>query len=110
MKVLPWLIATAGLGAAVYLVMKEPVYPDVAANDTVDNLAAGASRWGVTQRVSGATRRVAGAAKETLGVAVGNDQVADQGVADQIGGALQNAAGKVAQGAGEVAHELNHQA
>lgn len=110
MKALPWLLVTAGVGAAVYLLLKEPALPDFDAEDTVDNFAAGATRWGVKQRISGTTARVAGQAKEAFGAALGNDQVADQGVASQIGGALQDAAGRVAQGAAQAVHELNHPA
>ena len=45
--------------------------------------------------------------KEGFGRATGNPDLADEGVADQIAGSLKNAAGQVAEAAGQTIHELN---
>ena len=45
--------------------------------------------------------------KRVLGRATGNDQLAGEGAADQLAGAVKDTAGKVAQAAGQTIHDLN---
>jgi uncharacterized protein YjbJ (UPF0337 family) len=45
--------------------------------------------------------------KEGVGRAVGDPDLADEGVADQAVGTVKNAVGNLAQAAGETIHDLN---
>jgi uncharacterized protein YjbJ (UPF0337 family) len=48
-----------------------------------------------------------GKAKEVFGNATGNQDLANEGVGDQVIGAVKDAAGSVAQAAGQTLHDLN---
>jgi len=57
--------------------------------------------------LGGAARGLAGKVKEGVGRAAGDDQLADEGVADQVVGNVKDTAGKVAHAVGETIHDLN---
>jgi uncharacterized protein YjbJ (UPF0337 family) len=107
MKALPWVIAGVGVGIAAYVVLNQPGPQYATGNDDVEYAAGRTTFWGSKQRLSGAGGNLAGKLKEGIGRATGNDQLADQGVADQVVGAVKDTAGLAAQAAGQAIHELN---
>jgi uncharacterized protein YjbJ (UPF0337 family) len=108
MKGLPWIIAGVGIGLALtYLVMNEPERQSETGWDSVENAADRTWRWGSKSRFSGATTNVAGKLKESVGRIIGDDDLTDQGVADQGVGTVKDAAGKLAHAAGATIHDLN---
>lgn len=107
MKALPWIIALAGLGAAAYVLANTPGPEYATGSDTLEDAARGTSQWGSKNRLRGVGGKFVGKAKEALGNATGNPDLADQGVGDQIAGSVKDAAGSVAQAAGQAIHDLN---
>jgi uncharacterized protein YjbJ (UPF0337 family) len=108
MKVLPWIIAGAGVGLTVtYLVLNEPNPQSDTGWDSVENAADRTWRWGSRSRFSGASKQVAGKVKEGMGRILGDDDLTDEGIGDQAVGAVKDAAGKVAHAASETIHDLN---
>jgi uncharacterized protein YjbJ (UPF0337 family) len=108
MRALPWVFAGIGAGiAAVYVLMNQPKMQAETGWDSVENTADRTFGWGSRNRVSGAARSIAGRVKEGVGRVVGDNRIADQGVADQAVGSAKNAVGTVAQAAGETLHDLN---
>jgi uncharacterized protein YjbJ (UPF0337 family) len=106
MKGLTWVIAGVGVAFAAYIVLNQPG-PQYATGDDVEYAADRTALWGSKKRLSGTGGRLAGRLKEGLGRATGNDQLAGEGAADQLAGAVKDTAGKVAQAAGQTIHELN---
>ena len=105
MKTLLWLAGGAGLGLAVYLIVTAPEHPT--GSDTVEGAARDTAHWGSKQRVKGAGSGLVGKVKEGVGNLTGDDQLAGEGQGDQVAGTLKDAAGKVAQAAGQTLHDLN---
>ena len=66
-----------------------------------------AALWGSKQRISGIGGGLAGKLKEGIGRATGNEQLAGDGVTDQLAGAVKETAGKAAQVAGQTIHDFN---
>jgi uncharacterized protein YjbJ (UPF0337 family) len=107
MKNLPWLLAALGLGIVAYVIGKTPGPQYATGSDTLEDAARGTSQWGSKARVRGAGGKFFGKMEEGFGRATGNPDLADEGVTDQIAGSLKNAAGQVAEAAGQTLHELN---
>jgi uncharacterized protein YjbJ (UPF0337 family) len=108
MKALPWVVLGVGVGAALaYVVLNEPRPQAETGWDPMENAANRAWRWGSKARVSGAGTNVAGKVKEGLGRVLGDDDLADEGVADQAVGAMKSGAGELAHAVGETIHDLN---
>jgi uncharacterized protein YjbJ (UPF0337 family) len=107
MKTLTWILAGAGVGLAVYLVLNQPGPQYSTGDDDVENFADDTSLWGSKQRLGGAARGLAGKVKEGVGRVAGDDQLADEGVADQLVGSVKDTAGQVAHAVGETIHDLN---
>jgi uncharacterized protein YjbJ (UPF0337 family) len=107
MKGLTWLLAGVGVAIAAYIVLNQPGPQYATGDDDVEYAADRTALWGSKQRVSGTGGRLAGRLKEGLGRATGSDQLAGEGVADQLAGAVKDTAGKVAQAAGQTIHDLN---
>src|SRR3984885_5155041 len=107
MKGLTWLLAGVGVAIAAYIVLNQPGPQYATGDDDVEYAADRTALWGSKQRVSGTGGRLAGRLKEGLGRATGSDQLAGEGVADQLAGAVRDTAGKVAQAAGQTIHDLN---
>jgi uncharacterized protein YjbJ (UPF0337 family) len=107
MKALPWIIAAAGIGAAAYVLRNTPGPQYATGSDTVEDAAHSTANWGSKTRVRGAGGKFIGKAKQGLGNLTGNDRLASEGVDDQIAGGVADAAGKVAEAAGQTLHDLN---
>ncbi len=107
MKSLPWILAAVGLGVAAYVVMNTPGPEYATGNDSIEDAARRTSAWGSKNRVKGAGIHLGGKLKEGIGNLTGNPDLADEGLVDQVSGSLKDAAGSVAQAAGQTIHELN---
>src|ERR1700691_3399177 len=107
MKALSWGIAGAAVAIVAYIVLNQPGPQYATGDDDVEYAADRTALWGSKQRLSGTGGRLAGRLKEGLGRATGNDHLAGEGAADQLAGAVKDAAGKVAQAAGQTIHDLN---
>jgi uncharacterized protein YjbJ (UPF0337 family) len=105
MKGLTWVIAGVGVAIAAYVVLNQPGPQYATGDGDVEYAADRTALWGSKQRLSGTGGRLAG--KEGFGRATGNDQLAGEGAADQLAGAVKDTAGKVAQAAGQTIHDLN---
>lgn len=107
MKALPWIAAGVGIGFAVYVAFNQPPAELATGSDGVEDAARRTSFWGTKQRIGGVGRDLVGRLKEGVGRAAGNDQLAGEGVVDQVAGAVKNRAGGVAEAAGNLIHDLN---
>jgi uncharacterized protein YjbJ (UPF0337 family) len=107
MKALTWIFAGVGVGMVAYIVLNQPGPVYATGDDDVEYAAGRAALWGSKQRLYGRGGDLAGKLKEGVGRATGNDQLADEGVADQLVGAVKDTAGKAAQVAGQTIHDLN---
>jgi uncharacterized protein YjbJ (UPF0337 family) len=105
---LPWIVAGIGAGiAATYFLMNQPRLQSDTGYDSLEESAARTFGWGSKARVTGAGRNIVGRMKEGVGRLTGRDDIAGEGVMDQAEGSVRNAAGTVAQAAGETIHDLN---
>ena len=108
MKGLPWIVVGVGVGfALLYVMLNEPRPEAETGWDSVENAASKAWRWGSKARLSGAGTNTAGRFKEGLGRVLGDDDLADEGVTDQLVGTVKTGAGKLAHAVGETIHDLN---
>jgi uncharacterized protein YjbJ (UPF0337 family) len=107
MKSLPWILAAVGLGVAAYIVINTPGPEYATGNDDIENAARKTSAWGSKNRITGTGTNLGGKLKEGIGNLTGNDDLAKEGVVDQVTGTLKDAAGSVAQAAGQTLHEFN---
>ena len=106
MKGLPWILAGIGVGFVLaYVTLSEP--QTETGWDSAENAAERAWRWGSKARLSGAGRNAAGRFKEGVGSVLGDNDLADEGVADQFVGTVKSEAGALAQAVGETIHDLN---
>jgi uncharacterized protein YjbJ (UPF0337 family) len=107
MKALAWMAFGVSLGVAFYIIMNQPAPMSATGDPDVEDAADRTSLWGSKQRVSGAGNRLKGRIKEGLGRAIGDDELVGEGAGHQVVGAVKDAAGKVAQAAGQTLHDLN---
>jgi uncharacterized protein YjbJ (UPF0337 family) len=106
-KTFAWIVAGIGVGIAAYVVLNQPGPQYATGNDDVEDAAGRATLWGSKQRLYGTGGDLAGKVKEGIGRITGDDQLADEGVTDQVVGAVKDTAGRVAQAAGQTIHDLN---
>ncbi|SEG14312.1 Uncharacterized conserved protein YjbJ, UPF0337 family [Bryocella elongata] len=107
MKTFPWVAAAAGVALAAYFLKNMPVPQHATGSNDVEDAARKTSVWGSKQRVTGKGRGLIGSLKQGVGRATGNQELQDQGAIDHIGGAVQDAAGELAQAAGQTLHDFN---
>jgi uncharacterized protein YjbJ (UPF0337 family) len=107
MKLLPWMVAAAGLGFAAYVVFTRSAMEYATGPGDAEDAARTAFGWGTKQRAFGVGGQLSGRLKEGVGRITGNDHLAGEGVADQAAGLAKDAAGSVAQAVGRTIHELN---
>jgi uncharacterized protein YjbJ (UPF0337 family) len=107
MKALTWVMAGVGAGIAAYIILNQPGPRYAAGDEDVEYAANRTTLWGSKQRLSGTGSGIAGRIKEGVGRMTGDDQLAGEGMADQVAGAVKDTAGKAAHAVGETVHELN---
>jgi uncharacterized protein YjbJ (UPF0337 family) len=107
MKALPWILAGVGVGLVTYFALNQPGLQYATGDPDVEDAADKTALWGSKQRVAGAGASIFGKVKEGVGRVTGDDQLAGEGVGDQLAGAVRDTAGSVAQVAGNVLHEVN---
>ena len=108
MKVLPWIIASITIGAAVVFVLNNPPQPAYATGDPdAEDVARKTSIWGTNKRVGGTGDSLLGKAKEGVGRVTGDNQLAGEGLADQAVGTVKDAAGQVAHAVSDTIREYN---
>ena len=107
MKALTWIIAGVGVGIAAFIALNQPGPQYATGDDDVEYAAGRTTLWGSKQRLYGRAGGLAGKLKKGIGRVTGNAQLADEGVADQVTGAVKDTAGRVAQVAGQTIHDLN---
>jgi uncharacterized protein YjbJ (UPF0337 family) len=107
MKALPWIFAGVGVGIVAYIALNQPGPQYATGDDDVEYAADRTTLWGSKQRLHGRGGGLAGKLKEGVGRVTGDDQLAAEGVADQLAGGVKDTAGKVAQVAGQTIHDLN---
>ena len=107
MKALSWILAGIGVGLVTYVVLNQPGPQYATGNDDVEDAADKTALWGSKQRITGTGGQLFGKVKEAVGRAAGDDQLASEGVADQVVGAVKDTAGDAAQSIGQTIHELN---
>jgi len=107
MKALPWVIAAGAVAAAAYILLNNLGPQADTGFDSVEDAAYRTAHWGSKNRLAGSGRNFAGRVKEGIGNLAGNPDLADEGVFDQVAGSVKDAAGTVAQAAGQTIHDLN---
>jgi uncharacterized protein YjbJ (UPF0337 family) len=107
MKAISWILAGIGVGLVTYVVLNQPEPQYATGNDDIEDAADKTALWGSKQRVTGAGADLFGKLKEGVGRAAGDDQLAGEGVADQVVGAVKDSAGSAAQSIGQTIHDLN---
>ena len=107
MKALPWILAGVAVGLVTYFALNQPELQYETGNDDIEDAADRTAFWGSKQRVSGAGGTLFGKVKEGVGRVTGDQQLADEGAADQVVGAVKDAVGSAAQAVGQTIHELN---
>jgi uncharacterized protein YjbJ (UPF0337 family) len=108
MRALPWIIAGAGIGMGVTLLLFNKSEPEYATgHDGAESAARKTFGWGTKKRAEGKMGLVKGAIRERVGRLTGDDQMAAEGAADRVVGQVKDAAGQLGHAAGETIHELN---
>jgi uncharacterized protein YjbJ (UPF0337 family) len=107
MKALTWVMAGVGAGIAAYIILNQPGPRYATGDEDVEYAANRAALWGSKQRLSGTGSGITGRLKERVGGITGDDELAGEGMVDQVAGAVKDTAGRAAQAVGETVHELN---
>jgi uncharacterized protein YjbJ (UPF0337 family) len=107
MKALSWVIAGVSAGIAAYIILNQPGPRYSTGDEDIEYAANRASLWGTKQRLYGTSGEVAGKVKEGIGRITGDDQLAGEGMVDQMAGAVKDTAGRAAQAVGQTVHDLN---
>ena len=107
MKFIPWVLIAVGAAIAAYVFLNKPGVRYASGSDEVEDVADNTVLWGSKQRVSGVGTGLIGKVKEGIGRATRDDDLADDGVVDQVVGEVKDTAGEIAQAAGNTMHELN---
>ena len=107
MRVFPWIVVGIGIGVAACVILSPLAAEHATGSDDVETAARRTFGWGTKQRATGIGQQTVGKFKEGLGRIAGNDDLALEGVADQVAGATRDATGSVAHAVGETIHDLN---
>lgn len=102
---LPWVIAIATAGVAIYIVNKNANMQR--AGTGVDDAASQTGAWGTKQRVKGTGSGLLGQVKQGVGKVTGDKQMQGDGMLDEAAGNIKNAAGKAADAVSDTLHGLD---
>jgi uncharacterized protein YjbJ (UPF0337 family) len=109
MKALSWVLAGVGIGLVTYIVLNQPGPQYATGNDDVEDAADKTALWGSKQRIKGTGGALFGRLKETAGRVAGDDELASEGLADQVVGTVKDKVGSAAQSVGQAIHEVNRE-
>jgi uncharacterized protein YjbJ (UPF0337 family) len=101
-----WIPLAMGIVAA-YVILDRRATRCAAEYDNLETAANKTAEWGSKQRMVGTGRGLLGRVKEGLGRLTGNDDLAGQGVVDQIAGAVQDTSGRAAHAVSDTIRDLN---
>src|ERR1700710_965677 len=107
MKTFTWIVGGLALGLAAFFVLNQPGPQYATGNDDIEDAAGETSAWGSKQRLKGTGGSLVGKLKEGVGNATGNDELAGEGVLDQVTGTVKDTAGQAAHAVADTIHELN---
>jgi uncharacterized protein YjbJ (UPF0337 family) len=108
MKALPWIIAGVGIGSVLAYLVLHGTSPQAETGwDSVENAANRTADWGTRTRLSSLGNRAAGILKHGVGRVLGDDDLAGEGALEQAAGEIKDAAGGLAQVAGQTIHDFN---
>jgi uncharacterized protein YjbJ (UPF0337 family) len=107
MKALSLILAGVGAGLAAYVILNRPEPKYATGSDVLDTAARKTADWGSKNRIGGNVQSFAGSVKERFGRAVGDPDLADDGLIDRFAGSVKDAAGAGAQAVGETIRDLN---
>ncbi len=102
-----WIAAAAGIAVAAYFALNTPAPQHATGSDSIEDAARGTANWGSKTRLRGAGGRLLGKLKQGVADVTGNANLADDAAADRVAGAVQGAAGELAQAAGQTLHDFN---
>ena len=106
MKRQVWIPLALGI-VATYIFLDRRASRYAAEYDEWERAADRTDLWGSKQRIAGTGRDFLGRMKEGVGRLTGNDELAGEGAVDQIAGAVQDTAGKVANAASDAIRDIN---
>lgn len=101
-----WIPLALGI-VATYIILDRRASRYATEYDEWERAADRTDLWGSKQRVAGTGRDFLGKVKETVGRITGNDDLAGEGAVDQVAGAVQDTAGKVANAASDTIRDFN---
>ena len=106
MKRQVWIPLAIGI-VAVYVILDRRAARCAAGYDDPETAANKTADWGSKQRVVGTGRGLLGRVKEGLGRLTGDDDLAGQGVVDQVAGAVQDTSGRAAHVVSDTMRDLD---
>lgn len=104
---LPWIIALATAGAAVYVVSRNANTQYASSGAGVADAADEAGAWGTRQRVKGTGGSLIGQGKQKLGKLMGDQKMQGEGTLDKTMGHIKDAAGEAANAVSETLHDAS---
>ena len=107
MKPRGWILLGIGGIVATYVVLNHRLFNYPAVDDDLETVANRTAGWGSKQRMSGTGRNLLGKMKEGFGRVTGDHDLAEEGVADQVTGAVKDTASRAAHVASDFIHDLN---
>jgi uncharacterized protein YjbJ (UPF0337 family) len=108
MRVLPWLLAGAAIGAGIAVLVLNDWEPQFDTGyDSVDRAAGKTFGWGTRQRAEGKVGSVVGKVKEGVGRFTGDSDLEAEGTVQNVGGQVKDAAGEVGNAVAQTIHDLN---
>ena len=106
MKTLVWICAGISLSIVAYVILNEPETGNATDGAKVNGAAAKTLAWASRQRVAGTAGKLGGKLKQGVGKAVRSDDLAGEGVIDEVAGTVKEAAGQVAHGTSDAPEDL----
>lgn len=101
-----WIPLAIGV-VATYFILDRSRTRYAAESDEWDSAADRTADWGSKQRLTGTGRNLLGRLKEGLGRFTGDPDLADEGVGDQVAGAVKDTAGRAAHVVSDTIRDLN---
>lgn len=108
MRVLPWLLAGAAIGAGVAVLVLNDWEPEFDTGyDSVEGAARKTFGWGTRQRAEGKVGSVVGKVKEGVGRFTGDSDLQAEGAVQNVAGKVKDAAGEMGNAVAQTIHDLN---